>query len=165
AEERPEERLLGDEPVADEGLAEGFPRVVRRRGVQRPVLEDEALAGRPPREVQGSRARAAADPLQDVRDLEGGEVAAEAHGWTMSGRAGRVGADTRAATRPAVSRNAAGPAWSRRDSSSAFCRARSAARTSRSSRATGAPDSSFASKIARISWTRPCARRSSARCS
>ena len=78
-EQRAEQHLLADQPVAHQRLADRLARVVRARPLQLAVAERQPLPGRAPRHLQDARAPAAHQPADQVEDVEGAEVAAEAH--------------------------------------------------------------------------------------
>jgi hypothetical protein len=98
-----EELLLGDEPEADQELAERLPGIVGPGGEDEPLPHDDPLLDRAALDLEGPRLLPHRDPLKDVGQRHGLEVALEAH-WALGpgvrtdpGR--RPRADSRASSR------------------------------------------------------------------
>ncbi len=78
-EQRAEERLLVDQPVAHEGLTDRLARVVGARPLDGAVPQPELLRGRAALELEDARLPPVQGPAQEVEQVEGMEVAGEAH--------------------------------------------------------------------------------------
>ena len=78
-EEGAEERLLGDQAVAHQRLADRLARVVGARPLHGAVPEGEALLRGAAGHLEDARLLPAHEPAEEVEEVEGVEVAGEAH--------------------------------------------------------------------------------------
>ena len=149
-------------PLAHQGLADGLARVVGERGVEQAVAEGERLLGGPALQLEAARLHAARDPVEDVGEGEGLELAARSS--RDDPRSGRA----RPWPGPPAPRARAGPPGARpcretsagsrlRRTRQARARARAARPGGRGRRAPAwRPSASSASKMAGSSRTRAC---------